>query len=288
MEIAHISDLHFGISSYHDRGNERVLQEVAGSRMDHLIITGDVTNSGRDEEYLRAAEALKKYGLLSSERLTVIPGNHDLYSPFFHHFTTPEHVYRNFAGISRYFRFILGYGLSNYRHDLKKFNSHFTPAFEGVIKDKYNFGGYPFIKVLNNEAAIIGLDSNALPGLLHNPSCSNGICDNQDYRALKQILGREELKGKIKIAAMHNYLYSYEQVLSTSNRWFARFMETKKVERYIALFDMFNVDLVLHGHYHFNDRYLAGKTGINVINGGGTRWGKWNRIIIKEGKVKYG
>ena len=83
MRIAHISDLHTGISETHDRFIAQQLETISGSAVDHLIITGDLTHSGRDSEFQSILRILGDLDFLSSERLTGIPGNHDLFSFFF-------------------------------------------------------------------------------------------------------------------------------------------------------------------------------------------------------------
>jgi 3',5'-cyclic AMP phosphodiesterase CpdA len=286
MKIVHISDLHYGISEQHNKSVERKIRDIASYHPSHLIITGDITNTGREKEYKGIAEILRHYGFYDASKLTVVPGNHDLYMQFFAHFKTPESLYRKFAGIRKYLGLMVNYRLKKYRKDLNHFKSYFLPSFEGVITSKGSLCGFPFIKILDEKTAVIGLDSNQLPGIARNPACSNGVCDMQDYRALDLLLSEHPLKGKCKIAAMHNYLYSYEQVVKMSSKIFARFMATRKVDRYIELFEKHHVNIVLHGHYHFNDEYYVGNNNkIKVLNGGGSRWGKWHEIDTCDSEV---
>ncbi|MGE5401155.1 MAG: metallophosphoesterase family protein [Ignavibacteriales bacterium] len=285
MIIAHLSDLHYGISEHHNKAVEKKIRDIADQKTDHLVITGDITNSGREREYKGIVRILHDSDFYSASRLSVVPGNHDLYMPFFEHFRTPESVYRKFAGIRKYVSVLVRYRLKNYRRDLEIFNRHFRPAFEGTITSKGSLGGYPYIKNLNENAMLIGIDSNELPGIARNPAFSNGVCDMQDYHALDRLLSEHDGDGKIRIAVMHNYLYSYEKVLQMTGKLFARFMATKQLSRYIELFEKYNINLVLHGHYHFNDEYYVGDKKIRVLNGGGTRWGKWHEILISDGRL---
>ena len=58
----------------------RILEEAASLGVDHLVLSGDLTVLARDEEFALVAEAL---GPLTGQpaRLTVVPGNHDRYTP---------------------------------------------------------------------------------------------------------------------------------------------------------------------------------------------------------------
>jgi 3',5'-cyclic AMP phosphodiesterase CpdA len=71
--LAHLSDLHIGRSPSQDLGVERAVEAVEG--IDHVIVSGDVTERGRLHEYARFESLFAR--LAASGRLTVIPGNHD-------------------------------------------------------------------------------------------------------------------------------------------------------------------------------------------------------------------
>ncbi len=91
--VAHLSDLHvvgerygFRIESGRSgpRGNERVKQVLneldalhTKNPLDAILITGDMTDSGRSVEWAEFLDALALYPLLS-ERVLILPGNHDL------------------------------------------------------------------------------------------------------------------------------------------------------------------------------------------------------------------
>jgi 3',5'-cyclic AMP phosphodiesterase CpdA len=77
--LAHLSDLHL-----RDRddaaGFEQQLDRVVGRRPDHLVITGDLLDRWDLSLLDRAFDALARRGLMDSERMTLIHGNHDLAS----------------------------------------------------------------------------------------------------------------------------------------------------------------------------------------------------------------
>lgn len=75
LSLAHLSDLHVGRSPETDARAARVLQWATQARLDHVVVTGDVTHRGRLgelERFFSYAAALDASG-----RLTVLPGNHD-------------------------------------------------------------------------------------------------------------------------------------------------------------------------------------------------------------------
>jgi len=73
--LAHLSDLHFGASqTVPDRARE-VVRALLVADVDHVVVTGDLTDGGRLhelEQFHRIFAPLAELG-----RLTVVPGNHD-------------------------------------------------------------------------------------------------------------------------------------------------------------------------------------------------------------------
>ncbi len=84
----HLSDLHFRKTPDYDYAvlTNSLLQDITqqahkGLRPDFIVITGDLTLSGRSEEYEIAAQFLDKLleaTGISKERLFIVPGNHDI------------------------------------------------------------------------------------------------------------------------------------------------------------------------------------------------------------------
>lgn len=73
--IAHLSDLHLGRSLTHFIAAQAIRRAIDDVRADRVIVTGDVTDRGRDREYALFEEV---FGSLREEgRLIVVPGNHD-------------------------------------------------------------------------------------------------------------------------------------------------------------------------------------------------------------------
>ncbi len=105
FHIAHISDLHipplppvrsrsfvtkeiFGRLHWlrhrrHEHGIEvldALRSDLDRAPIDHLCITGDLTNLGARDEFVRARRWIEALGL-ADRRISVVPGNHDAYVP---------------------------------------------------------------------------------------------------------------------------------------------------------------------------------------------------------------
>ena len=108
FRLAHISDVHLGavphmrwrdyaskrIVGYTNwRRNrkramtsdtlERLVDDLHEQQPDHIVVTGDLTNIARKEEFENAREWLEALG--PPDLVTAIPGNHDAYVPRAHH-----------------------------------------------------------------------------------------------------------------------------------------------------------------------------------------------------------
>jgi small GTP-binding protein len=85
VHILHLSDIHLGTKS--DAGKYRtqlqidLIKELKVSRLEYLVISGDVANCSTPDEYEAAFElidGLVKYFGLDASRVVIVPGNHDL------------------------------------------------------------------------------------------------------------------------------------------------------------------------------------------------------------------
>lgn len=101
--IAHVSDLHLLEDNHHERRGaswlrlqcltlgkprspatrrlrvRKLLDRALRSHADHLVITGDLTEDGTPEQFESLAWVLAESGWAPC-RVTLVPGNHDLYS----------------------------------------------------------------------------------------------------------------------------------------------------------------------------------------------------------------
>jgi 3',5'-cyclic AMP phosphodiesterase CpdA len=75
MQLAHLSDLHLGERPEHEASARALVQSLLREDVDHVVVTGDITHSGRIEEYELWLELFEP--LLLEKKVTVVPGNHD-------------------------------------------------------------------------------------------------------------------------------------------------------------------------------------------------------------------
>ena len=264
MNIAHISDLHIGYSPDQDLNVIQKLMEIRDYNVDHLIITGDLTNSGQEHEYEKVVRTLEDLDFLSGEKLTVIPGNHDLFTFFFSRFPQIESISKNLRKIPSTFAQLVNYKLCHYQNDLDIFYGRFEASFQNVVNLPGNRPGqYPFIKTLDRDVALIGLETNQLPQFPLNLFCSTGYLDPE---TTSEILERPELKDKIKIVLIHHHLQPGKEVALKVGRFSSASMGFVNKDEILVLLKKYQVDLVLHGHYHTNQSYSV--DGLEVIGNG--------------------
>jgi 3',5'-cyclic AMP phosphodiesterase CpdA len=73
--LAHVSDLHLGRSPAEEVRSAQLCRALVDVGVDHVLVTGDVTNRGRLRELAAFERAFAP--LLEAGAVTVIPGNHD-------------------------------------------------------------------------------------------------------------------------------------------------------------------------------------------------------------------
>lgn len=73
--LAHLSDLHMGRSPENDQRAARLCRTLLEARIDHVVVTGDLTHRGRRRELDQFHQAFAP--LQQAGRLTIVPGNHD-------------------------------------------------------------------------------------------------------------------------------------------------------------------------------------------------------------------
>lgn len=283
MKIAHISDLHLSAVDEVVAAVEKKIVAIHAAGVEHLIITGDLTQSGHETEFELFLKLLVRYDFNSFERLTVIPGNHDLFRFFFRNFQLPKDFYGKLHKVPKAVLQVYKYSKKNYADDLRLFNSTFNGVLDRVIKlNSEDIGGFPFIKVLSEQVALIALESNGLlPHLNKNALCSNGYIDPV---SAEKILSHETLKNKIKIVLMHHHLAPENEVTKRSGKWFSETMKLVNRQEMTEIFKKHDVDLVLHGHYHYQEEYFLADGVVKVVNNGDNNFG--SLINVGDGKIE--
>lgn len=260
LTLAHISDLHVldlaGVRPQQfvnkrltgaanllgSRRNAHPLHvaEVLADRMaqpdiDHVAISGDVTNLALPSEFARAAQVIAKIG--GPQRVTMIPGNHDVY--------TWESL------------------------RARRFEQHFGAYLgdtEPSRSEARNQGRayYPFARALAPHVRLYGLSS-AVP----TPAFfALGRVGAAQLQRLRQMVAAEPAEVRVRIAMVHHNLHRRGPVAEAT----ARLLDRADLAE--ALLDC-GVALLLHGHtHHPHQGHLLGKGGavLPVIGCGSSTW----------------
>jgi predicted phosphodiesterase len=310
--LLHLSDLHY--SPERSDTVRAILRQAVSQQPDHIVITGDLVNSGSIEEMTALGDLLREVGLTSGDQLTVIPGNHDIFGFIYQLFDHPDGVLSGIHSLSglmeaagrlwRFRRQLKAYAAADYLVDLERFTSAFAPYFSNVITLP---GGpaYPFIKLLGNDSTIIGIDSNPcmpkvygfinllisgrqvarthdITRLGHNLSGSTGWVNVQ---ALDAILAHPALSHRRKIVAMHHCLYDLNDLIGRESQAYAMEMRLVNRDQVAQCLQRHQVDAVLHGHLHTMEAYQADGT-LRVLNGGGTFHGDMQQLEWNHGELQ--
>lgn len=194
MKIAHLSDLHVldlrGVPASRwlfnkrltgmvnlslKRGHthkrqiaEALIDDLRERSVDHVIVTGDLTNLGLETEFSAAREVLSRLSMPATN-VTVVPGNHDLYT----------------SGVQRARRFE------------SFFSQHITTDItSSPVTERTTF---PFVR-LRGPVAIIGL-STAVP---RPPLVSSGVVGRHQLQALTELLSHPEVSRRWVVLAAHH------------------------------------------------------------------------------------
>ena len=190
--IAHLTDVHLGpVAGFpprywnakrglgylnwvrkrrHDHRREvldRIVADMAEQRPDHIAVTGDLANIGLPQEHIEALAWLK--GLGAPERVTVVPGNHDIYS----------RIGRD--------------------PGTRRWQAYMTSDAEGLAFVDRNADGPPFVRVVG-DVALIGVNS-AVPTP---PLVAWGRVGPEQRARLAGILERLQGRGLFRLVLIHH------------------------------------------------------------------------------------
>jgi 3',5'-cyclic AMP phosphodiesterase CpdA len=195
MRIAHFSDLHLlsleGVparrflnkrltgwvnlrlkrGSIHRAAYVRAIaREIARLDVEHVVVTGDLTNLALEGEYELARDLFERELALEPTRVTIVPGNHD--------------VYTRGAMASR------------------RFERYLSPYLQSDLPElavDVGAGRFPVVK-LRGPAAIIALSS-AVPRA---PLVAAGELGRAQIAALARVLAHAEVARRVPVVALHH------------------------------------------------------------------------------------
>ncbi len=259
MKIAHISDLHLNTyySDSHLKEIRSILKYCNDNNVDHLFITGDLTDNASEVNLNILKKSLTYFGYEKSNKLSVVIGNHDI-----------------FGGIQKaeeIFSFPDKCRKTDYNLKIKSFNQILANSFDDCIYEgKSNL--YPYAKIVG-DALVIGINSNAEYSSISNPFASNGEVSLEQYTEVAKILNEFGNYVKYKIILIHHYFNKLknDSGFSSAGLWQnieRQTMRLKKKKRLFTLFQEYGIDLVLHGHLHVTQQYE--KRGLKFLNAGGS------------------
>jgi predicted phosphodiesterase len=244
--ILHLTDLHMtesegvGLVESHGQRVEplrvrlRAILEKEANEVDHIVVTGDVTDSGQEIEFQQIAELLHEYCQPSTT--TIIPGNHDLVQG-----TT-------FYSANKTMRM----GLFN------RWCGDFLPSAIGVENM------FPFVRWIGDRIAFIGMDTNGEGRTLYNSSW--GDIDIGQLERLKDIL--DGMPDAVrKIVGIHHSFYRPNVKMSLFASVVDRFfMGLENAEALKTLLMDYKNVVVIHGHHHLEIIHEEGPKDAPLIN----------------------
>lgn len=187
-----------------------IAREITSAGIDHVVITGDLTNLALESEFEAALALLQDELGLDAADVTVVPGNHDLY-------TRGSHTTGRFA---RYFGDFLVSDLPDLAVPMR-------------------VGAFPVVK-LRGPAAIIGLSS-AVP---RPPLVAAGKLGGPQLEALRAVLRHPEVTKRTPVVALHHPAHNPPSLLKTLLEGL------HDAKGLLQALDGVEGGLLLHGHLH--------------------------------------
>lgn len=258
MKIMHISDLH--LCTQHKPENivktGQLLQHAIQMGIDHLVITGDISHNAQEDDFASLRKLLAEYNFLSSEKATLVIGNHDIYGGVYYAMDVIKFPAKCLN--------------TDFNEKVSVFVHYFRELFQDTLRLN-NSDPFPFVKILDN-ILLLGINSIAPYSKLKNPMASNGFLGVAAQEKIKCFLKNSIHDGKIKIAVMHHHFKFNASIAVYYNNRLLKFIEKHSLKLYgkkkvLKLFHKNNINLVLHGHIHSNTHYQV--NDIDFLNGGG-------------------
>jgi 3',5'-cyclic AMP phosphodiesterase CpdA len=248
LRVAHLSDLHlmggpipalrlvnkrltgwFNLKyrrhAVHRPAHVRALAaEIRRLDVDHVVITGDLSNLALESEFEAVRKLLDDDLQLPADRVSIVPGNHDLYT----------------AGSARKRRFAAYFGA-------------YTTSDLPALAIDHPAGAFPFVR-FRGPIALIGLAS-AVP---RPPMIAAGEIGASQLAALAKVLSHPEVARRFPVVLLHhppNNPASRKRAF-TNGLWDAEALRDR--------LDKLDKGLVLHGHLHERVQRSLLDAGSNV------------------------
>jgi 3',5'-cyclic AMP phosphodiesterase CpdA len=215
---------------------------------DHFILSGDITAYALEPEFQVVRESL---GTLAEDprRCTIIPGNHDVFTPG--------------------------------SHRVGRFARHFGHLLESDLPEHRREGPFPFVRLVGEEAAVVGLLSARVPFV---PGLAHGFIGPAQLDGLTALVKDPRLAGRALLVVVHHAPLTHQ---GRADRYFHGLRDAQ------ALFQLLPGPryAVLHGHIHQRYHHPATAERPHVFGAGSStqagREGYW-LIEVKAGQVVGG
>lgn len=206
-------------------------EDLRAQAVDHLAVTGDLSNVALEGEWRAALRWLEAYGA-PPDRVTVIPGNHD--------------AYVSEVMVARAFERLFG-----------AFQTGDVAVADVTAAAAASGSAYPFVR-LRGPLALVGLSSSVPTGDLG----AWGEVGTAQLERLEALLGHPALAGKVRVVLIHHppVMLKGPELRNLRDR-----------AALAAVLGRVGAELVLHGHDHRDERAtLAGPAGapIPVVGAG--------------------
>ena len=153
-----------------------VAKAIRALGVDHVVITGDVTNLALEVEFELVREFVENELGLSPNEVSMVPGNHDTYT---------QGAFRS-----------------------KRFQRYFEPWMSSDLPD---LGGpFPFVR-LRGPVALIGL-STALP---RPPLVAAGALRSRQLESLSAVLSHPEVRSRTPVLLQHHPIHNPKTLAKT-------------------------------------------------------------------------
>jgi 3',5'-cyclic AMP phosphodiesterase CpdA len=187
-----------------------IAREIKNAGVDHVAITGDLTNLALEPEFALARAVIEEELGLDPAHVSVVPGNHDLYT-------------RGALVSQRFTKFFGDYIKSDLPH----------------LAADVGLGRFPYVK-LRGPAAVIGLTS-AVPRL---PFVAAGKLGKAQLEGLTRVLAHPEVKKRTPVLLLHHPMHNPASRMKTMLEGLDDAAVLWTSIRHVAR------GLVLHGHLH--------------------------------------
>jgi small GTP-binding protein len=264
IHILHLSDLHLRNAEqaevHRTQLETDLIQELKITRLEYLVISGDIGNGATEEEYKAAFQMLdnlvKHFGL-DADHVILVPGNHDMdrrSSRKAYPFTYREDLTTNLVD-GKYIEAgregVLLCDDDLYKQRFANFNAHFYKRARG-IEYPLDYGEQATI-IERPEDRILFLGLNSSWEIDHHFKSRASINRVALSKALDYFNGKEYV-GWLKIAVFHHPITSKEMMND-------EFMQLLAVQGF---------QICMHGHVHesLNSLFNYDMRGIRVISAG--------------------